>query len=996
MLQFLIHRPIAVILSFLAGAILGTLFLFRTPISLLPAIPIPEISVQINSPNIPASDLEKIAVQKIRQSLLQVNHLRDIESRTSFGTAYIDLKLEYGSDINLATIEVNEKIDQIVGQLPNDLERPIVTKANPSDIPIFYLNVFQNEEGDRFDMALSEWAQDILVRRLEQLSAVAFVDISGYHKSRISIIPYEASLKRHNLGLPDLEAALKQQNIKPNQFAFKDGQYQYQVEIRSNLKSVEEIENIRIRVGNQLIKIKEVADVFLSPEEREGKHLFNGHEALSLSIHKKNDAQLFALEKSVEELLNTLRDEEPNLSFVLTNNQSQLLRISIENLQFSLVFGALFAMLVMFMFYKDWKLAALIIITVPVSFLLVFLGFYLSGISINILSLAGLILGVGLMLDNAIIVIDSIHQNLAIHQASDSAIIFGANEVIRPLISSTLTTCSVFVPLIYLNGIAGALFFDQALSISIALASSLLVSYFLLPILCRLIIKEKTYAEGGDLYLIFQKSIDFLLRHRLLSVLLLFILLLSVYFPISQLSIAALPPIKNTSFELKLDWNEPIQLEEHNFRIQKLIQSLDSIHHISDAFLGKQQFLWNLKHLTTSQASIRFFYDDSELTNQLQQKITTHFYEYPYCDFSFHATENIFDRLFRPNRPDLVAHLTTSRAGETLGVGDINYLRTYLDKNKIEGIYPSTIEEINITILHDRAMHYDLDPTKIIYHLKALLNDNIISNLYSSNEVIPIQLISKNQSFFKKLESAMLQNKNGQWLNLVNFIKIDRSQKRKEIVADKTGEILPLYFKKFDLNTINSIQELTEQGNQYLASFKGQYFENQVLRSEFIWISVVSVVLLYLILAAQFESLLQPLIVLISVPIGIVGALFSLWVFGQSVNIMAIIGIIVMVGIDVNDSILKIDMINRSYRKRPNIIAAIHEGGKRRVKPIIMTSVTTIFAMIPVLFSQGLGGELQKPLAIALIGGLTVGTLSSLYVIPLIYTLFHKRKQLPF
>ena len=391
MLSFLINRPIGVLVSFFAAVTVGFILFLKIPVSLLPNIPIPEIVVNISYANASPTEVEKIVVKPIRQSLLQLNNLQNIESRSRLGACTILLRFDYGTNIDLAAIETNEKIDQIISQLPRDLERPIVTKANASDIPVCYLNILEKKDTQRLDLALSEWTQNILVRRIEQLSEVAFVDISGYLHPQISIIPDETALRKYGLDVTDIERILTERNVKPVQFVFKDGHYQYHVEMRSHLENVSDIKAIYFNIGNHLITMADVAEVILLPEKRKGKHLYNGQEAISLSIHKKNEAQIFSLISSISELIDELKKEEPTLSFKLTNNQSHLLRISIDGLKAALIFGAFSSMLILFIFYQQWRFALLIIFTVPISFFITIIGLNLLGININIISLACLL-----------------------------------------------------------------------------------------------------------------------------------------------------------------------------------------------------------------------------------------------------------------------------------------------------------------------------------------------------------------------------------------------------------------------------------------------------------------------------------------------------------------------------------------------------------------------------------------------------------------------------
>ncbi len=465
-------------MTFLGLVILGIVVFRSVPISLLPDIPIPKITVQINYPNTNARDLENTVVTPIRSQLMQVGRLKDIQSRTRDNFATIDLDFAYQTNTDLAFLEVNEKIDQIMGQLPRELPRPNVVKTNAADLPVYFLSVYPSDEAGDFDLELSTFSRSILQRRIEQLEEVAFVDRTGYAAPQLLIRPDPAAMQSLGLHEADIAAALQSSDVQLGNIILKDGQYQYHVEFPSGLHTVEDAENIPLKVGIQLLHLKDIADIFLTELPARGLHMYNDREAILFTICRQADAQLFSMQTSFDTLLTQLSSDYPQLEFRVTNDQSQLLEVSIDNLKTSLMYGGGFAFLVMFLFYRQWRSPVLIGLAIPMALIMTILGFYLLDLSINIISLAGLVLGVGLMVDNSIIIIDNIRQYKLMGLSAKKAAVKGASEVIRPLVSSALTTCSVFLPLIFLSGMAGTLFFDQAVSIAIALGASLLVAYF--------------------------------------------------------------------------------------------------------------------------------------------------------------------------------------------------------------------------------------------------------------------------------------------------------------------------------------------------------------------------------------------------------------------------------------------------------------------------------------------------------------------------------------
>ncbi|HHH49582.1 MAG TPA: efflux RND transporter permease subunit [Saprospiraceae bacterium] len=991
MLNFLIKRPIAVLMSFLGLIILGIVVLQILPISLLPEVPIPQISVQIDAPNSSTRELENTVTRTLRNQLLQVGNLKDIRSVTRSGSATIYMDFDFGTNTDLSFIEVNEKIDQITTYLPKSLKRPRVIKANATDIPVFYLSIFPRQADQQTQLQLSEFTRAVLKRRIEQLPQVAFVDRSGFAEAEISIIPRQAIFQSLHLQERDLELALQANNINLGNILVKDGQYQYNIRFLSELKTKEDIENIYLNIGGRIFQLKEIATVQLRAQERRGKYLYDGKPAIVFSVRKQADAQLFALKKSFDELLMALRKDYPQLEFRISNDQSQLLEVSINNLQTSLYYGAFFAFIIMFLFFWEWKAPLLIGLAIPIALVISIFGFYLLGISINVISLSGLVLGVGLMIDNSIIVIENIRQYSAKGLATTEACVQGANEVIRPLISSALTTCSVFLPLVFLSGIAGGLFYDQAVSITVALGASLVVAYILLPTLLRQLgTKTKKQEDNTFKQNIHTKSVDIVLRYKWIFLLLFVLFTASVYFPIQKIKQESFPKLSRNALFLKIDWNEGINVEENSQRVEKLLDKFSDQLNSSNAFIGEEQFLLLNEEQSINETKLYLFVKSSKSTKQLQKNITKYFQkEFPEANVTLAPLKNIFDEIFGANKAPLVAHLQSAKNIETPSIQALTPFFQKLQEANIAFQLPAQEEQFYIKILKEKALRYKVDYQAIYNKLQTLFNQNNLGVLKSTNQYIPITLGTQTASIYQLLQNAQVYNQKNKLVPLKNLIELNSLKDYKYLTAGKTGESLDLSFERYSKNLTNKIQQFVHEDGNYIVNFSGQFFENQILIKELMLVLAIAILLLYLILAAQFESLIQPLIVIMTVPLGLAGAIFCLYWMGQTINLVSIIGMIVMSGIVVNDAILKVDMMNRLSKKH-DLITAIHGAGNRRIRAILMTSITTILALVPILFSKGLGAELQQPLAYAVIGGLIVGTIASLYFIPMIYYLIKR------
>lgn len=470
MVEFLIKRPIAILMATIALLLLGTVASTRMPTSLMPNIAIPKITVKLSYPNKTARELETNIVKPIRNQLLQIANLKGVESETRDGFATLNLLFDYGTNIDYAFIETNEKIDGSLNLLPRDLERPKVIKASITDIPILNLTVsLKGEYSDESFLQLSEFAEIVIKKRIEQLPDIAMADMSGQSRPEVIITPNRYKMQSLGINSDELVNAVKQNNFELGNFLVQNGIYQYNFKFSNPLRTKENIEDIYLNIHNKIFRLKDLANVKLESQVDKGLVYNNNKRAIVLAIVKQSDARVYDLKESLEKLIKSFEEDYPNLEFSTNQDQSKLLKLSIDNLKSSLWIGSALAIIIMFLLLSDLKSPLIISLSIPVSLIISLLLMYLFGLSINIISLSGLILGVGMMIDNAIIVIDNITRKLESGLDLINACVDGTNEIITPLVSSALTTCSVFLPLLFLSGITGALFFDQAIAVSLAL-----------------------------------------------------------------------------------------------------------------------------------------------------------------------------------------------------------------------------------------------------------------------------------------------------------------------------------------------------------------------------------------------------------------------------------------------------------------------------------------------------------------------------------------------
>jgi len=1011
LVKFLIYRPIAVLVSSLAMLIMGIIAAGLLPVSLMPDIDIPEVTVQISYPNTSARELENVVVKPLRNQLITLNRLSDIESETRDGSSVIRLKFNYGTRTDYAFLEVNEKIDRSMVSLPRDIKRPQVIKASATDIPVFYLNLtLKNPVEDGYSEArflqVSEFAGEVIRKRIEQLPQVAMVDMTGRSFPEMQILPDQQKLQAMNLTLDQIEQALKVNNISIGNLLVREGQYQYHIRFASYLRTPEDVANIYLKVADRVIQLREIATVRIRPQDREGLYLSGQSPAIGLAIIKQADARMEELRMEMADLLAQFEQDYPDIQFEISQDQTQLLNVSISSLRQSLLIGGILAFLVMFFFLQDGRAPWLIGLTIPAALIVSLLIFYLIGLSINIISLSGLILGVGLMIDNSIIVIDNISQHLERGRPLDEACILGTNEVIRPLISSALTTSAVFVPLIFLSGISGALFYDQAMAITIGLGTSLLVSITLLPTTYRLFYRKsqphklsrnaqkRRLSNLTDRY---ERGIVRMFRYKWLALagFLLLPALSAVLF--QRLPLERLPQVEQKELLLTLDWNEPLNVDENRRRIYELLTALETTVLQSNSQIGQQQFaLESRLQQQMDEATLYINLESEEARAHLEEELTSWLADhYPSASYSFDSPPNIFDRLFGDDQATLIARISQQQTRQNPPIAEINTWVAAVNQDMNIQISPVPSRKyIAVRLRTDRLVLYEVDHQVLYNTLKSAFQAYEVDVLRSQQRMIPVVLRDQPRILEEIIQETTVRNAQDQLVPVSALVSLVPQADYASLYAGKGGEYVPIDFDIDPRNASDFLQGLRDhirQTGSLDVTFAGSIFENQQLLRELLWVLGISLLLLYFILAAQFESLLQPIIVLLEVPMDISGALVILWLFGSSVNLLSMIGMIVMSGIIINDSILKIDTINQLRNAGMPLEDAIREGGSRRLKPIIMTSLTTILAARPFLFPEGLGADLQKPLALALIGGMTLGTVVSLYFIPLAYRLIIRK-----
>ena len=1022
MIKFLIERPIAVLMAFTASFLLGLVVYFALPVSLLPDIAIPEITVQMSGNNLSARELENSVVAPVRRQMLQVAGLKEVRSTTRDGSGIIALSFDFGTDTDLAFIEVNEKIDAAMGSLPKEIERPKAIKASATDIPVLYLNLslkndrLYGKTNEEEFLTLGDVADNIIRRRIEQLPQVAMADVTGIPGRILQIIPDPDKMAMLGLTTDDISTILSQNNVEPGNMVVRDGYYEYNIRVSSILRTPDDVRNIYLKKDNRIIQLKDFCKVVIAPQQQEGVSLVNGKRAVSMAIIKQADENMDNMKKELQKTIDYFERMYPNVEFTINRNQTELLDYTISNLQQNLALGFLFILVVAILFLGDIKSPVVIGISMVVSVVITFVLFYFFNVSMNIISLSGLILAVGMMIDSAIIVTENVSQYREKGYSLRRAAVAGTSEMITPMLSSSLTTIAVFVPLVFMSGIAGAIFMDEAFSIT----SGLMVSYFtgimLLPVLYMLFYRIgirkhnwftanfKNLLKNEWLTKFYDAGIEWVFSHRKLNFALALFSLPLCVFMFWIIEKERMPKIDQNETVVSIEWNENIHVEENHRRVNALLALTDSLVEEHTAYVGMQDYLLGTENeLASGEAELYFKTEKPEQIPVLTEMISKNIHQdYPAATVTFSPPVTIFEKLFVTGEPDLVAQLRSSDRTSMPEADDVRNIEKRIAEET--GYMPEGTpfrSQLNLEIDRNKLLIYNVDYNDVVKVLRTALKDNQVSTLRSYQQYLPIGIAGRKMSVNHILAETMVETSGDKttqekkYIPLRELVRIVSDEDLKEITAGRNGEYIPVnFYQVADVPAaIEGVRKAVDEDSHWDVSFGGSFFSNQKMMGELTVILFISILLMYFILCAQFESFLQPLIVLAEIPMDIAFGLVVLWAAGHTMNLMSAIGIIVSCGIVVNDSILKLDSINELRKEGMPLLEAIHTAGHRRLRAIIMTTLTTVFAMVPLLFTSDLGSEMQRPLSIAMISTMMVGLFISLFIIPLIYWYIYRKHE---
>ncbi|WP_044206831.1 efflux RND transporter permease subunit [Flammeovirga sp. OC4] len=1011
MIKTILERPIAMLMIIILFLSIGYVSCISLSISLLPDIDIPKLTVKIKYDYASPITIENQVLRKLRENLKHIDNVTKVESEAYFESGQLELYFNHGTDMVYSFIEVNERIDQLRNLLPEDVERPVVIQSSTSDLPIMTLQVIPNTAINYNHF--SQLAKVILKKRIETVKGVSMVDFNGIDEKQITVNIDRDLLDVHGIDINIVLQKIKNVNLELGYFFVKENNLLFKAHVdQLDLYDIEGLRQIIIsNNGFNIIRLKDIATIEETSQKKEGLHLFNLERSIVFNIHKQNNARFNIVHDEILALINQFRNDYPDLSFQISKNQYPLIRSSIDNLVMSILLGGIISVTILLLFNNNLFIPLIMGFCVPISIITSFTIFNIFHLSINIISLGGLALGVGMIIDNAIILIDNI--TLKYNQFKSSSIndlkescIKGTKEVIPALISSTLTTMCIYLPIIMINGIVSELFLEHCIAVGATLFCSLITSIIIVPLLYFTLWKYNKPSYKAIESTVFNKIASrYKVGHHLvtsypknliaLTVLITVLGVSSVYF----LDKKILPDLSKKDINLIIKWNDKIDLPDSKIRYEKLIDSIkkEGIVFYSSTDIGVSQYKLDhgVKDLQTVNSYLNFNTFDGK--GKFIQLFDAIFKErFPNASYKFTESDDPLNQLISIIKEDYYKLLFRNTNSQIpLKMEKLNTL-----KNKLLQLNPFFIAgngsiaetKIKLKINESKLNYYHLNLSDIKQQLEVILNGIKTTKINNYTEIIDVVVKEKSST---RLTNILYNNYiaiDGKQhrIPLSEVVEVEKYESYKNIKADELGIYHDFiltedhFHNDIDVEALNTTMNVTKEG---------KFFQINEQLNNVLFIAILSILVLYMILSAHFESITQPLIIVVTLPIGISGSLILLLLFQQSLNIISMIGIVVMLGIMVNDAILKMDTVNRLKKENSTLPLEqiVYQASMVRLKPILMTSLTTMLAVIPILFSDSIGSDLQKPMAISIIGGVGFGTLTALFFVPLIILFINKK-----
>ena len=1012
-----VKRPVMTILCFVTVVILGLFSLSKLPIDLYPDIDTNTIMVMTTYQGASASDIEQNVTRPLENVLNSVSNLKHITSKSRENISVITLEFEYGYDIDVLTNDVRDKLDMVSSQLPDEAETPIIFKFSSDMIPVVMLSVNATESMPGLYKILDEGVANPLAR----ISGVGSVSISGAPKREIHIYADPARLEAYGLSIEQISGVITAENRNIPGGTIDIGSDSYSMRVQGEFTSADHMADIVVgNVGGRSIYLKDVARIDDSIEERAQQTFNNGEKGAMIIIQKQSGANSVEISEKVLEMLPRLQKRLPSdVKLDIIVDTSDNIRNTIASLVETVLFALLFVVLVVFFFLGRWRATLIITITIPISLIASFIYLAITGDSLNIVSLSALSISIGMVVDDAIVVLENVTTHIERGADPKQAAVHGTNEVAVSVIASTLTLIAVFFPLTLVTGMSGVLFRQLGWMVTIMMIISTICALSLTPMLCSQLLRLNN--KHGKLYTLlftpinhgldafdngYARLLGWVVRHRLITILICMATFVGSLFLMKHVGTEFFPTNDdarlNVSLETPIGTREEIT-RETTLRLveewRKKYPEIEVINFTTGSASSDNTFA-SLRDNGSHIVSMNIRLSDpgerdrssSEIA-ELMRKDLKHYPEYKKAIVNVggmsggmggQATVDFEIYGYDFAETDSVAQNLKKVLEAIPGTANINISRSEYQP------------EYQVDFDREKLARYGLNLATAATALRNRINGSLASRFREDGEEYDIKVMydPEHRTSISDIENILLYNSAGTAVRVrdVGTVverstppTIERKDRERIITVSTAVQGVPMSEVVVPAQAAIEAMDLPQGISIDLA---GSYEDQQESFTDLLTLAVLIIILVYIVMAAQFESYTYPGIIMTSLLFAFSGVFLILWLTGHSLNVMSMIGAIMLIGIVVKNGIVLIDYISLNRERGLSIRRAVILGGKSRLRPVVMTTLTTILGMVPMAVGTGQGAELWRPMGTAVIGGLTVSTILTLLFVPVLYCIF--------
>ncbi len=1016
--KFSVYHPIFIIMIILILIILGTVAFRRLPIDLLPDITYPTISIITTYTNASPEEMEQLITRPIEGALAAVPGVEEISSVSSEGSSSVRVSFSWGTDLDAATNDVRDRLDRIISLFPEEVERPRILKFDAASFPILILGA----SSDLDPIQTRRIIDDQIKYRIERVPGVASLDIWGGLEREIHVNLDIEKIKALGLPLDLILNKIKSENVDVPAGTIERGEFEILIRTPGVYTNLEEIRNTVVAIRDRVpIQIKEIATVEDSYQRIRRIVRVNGRPGIRLSVSKQSGRNTVEVAEAVFKEIERIQRDIPQITLIPIIDSSKYIKRAISNVGMAAVYGGLLAILVLLFFLRNIRSTTVIAFSIPISIIATFALIYFSGFTLNIMTLGGLALGIGMLVDNSIVVLENIYRLQESGEPPLHSAIQGSDEVSAAIIASTLTTIVVFFPMVFLKGIAGIMFKQLAFVVGFSLISSLLVALTLVPMLSSKVLrvtriesasrnsfKERLFKRSGQIFLkiedAYKSFLHYALNHRAIVLVAAGFLFLMSLTLIPIIGNEFMPPTDEGEVRVSTEMAVGTRLGVADDKVKTIAtivrEDVPEMESMVESIGGGGGFRPSGAHVGEMRIALVPQSKRSRSSEEIAASLRRKLIGIPGIIPRVRVGQGFFMMRMGMGQGDYVQ---VEIRGYDLEVADEIAQKVKRIIEKVEGITDvrvsreiGTPEEI-IVIDRQRAADMKLSVSQIAYSLQTFLSGTRAGSFREAGDEfwILVKIKDAEKMTLDDILDLNLTNADGQQVMLRNVVNVRPRRGPVQIERRDQERVVTVSANLSGRDMGSVMREIRERLRElpipkdFSIVFAGDYEEQQKAFRELFFGLILAIILVYMVMAALYESLLNPFVVMFSIPLSVIGVVLMLLLTHTTFNVQSYIGCIMLGGIVVNNAILLVDYTNLLRRRdKFPLREAIEEAGRRRLRPILMTALTTIMALIPLAIGINEGGEAQAPMARVVIGGLLSSTLITLIVVPVVYSIF--------